>query len=107
MRTKTLALLTALAFVGTAGSALANDKMGASGSPCNTTAAANQTTTGTGPAGTNTKVNAGSGGTMAKSGGTINSAKGSQDVTTGSGPAGSNNDNATTGRAAGKVASDC
>lgn len=107
MQIKTLALLTAVAFVGTAGSALAKDKMGASGSPCNTTAAAEQTTTGTGPAGTNTKVQ-GSAGQMAKSGGTVNSAKGSQDITTGSGPAGSNNDKAgTTGRAAGKSASDC
>lgn len=107
MRMKTLALLSAIALAGTAGSAFAADRMGASGSPCNTTAAANQTTTGTGPAGTNTKVQ-GSAGQMAKSGGVTNSAKGSQDTTTGSGPAGSNNDKTgTTGRAAGKSASDC
>jgi hypothetical protein len=107
MRIKTLALLTAVAFAGTAGSAFAADKMGASGSPCNTTAAAQQTTTGTGPAGTNEKVQ-GSGGQMAKSATPLNSAKGSQDVTTGSGPAGSNNDKvpAATGRTAGQAA-DC
>lgn len=107
MRTQyTLALVAALALAGTASSAFAADKMG--GSPCNTTAAAQDTTTGSGPAGSNAQSNTASSGHMAKSGGMTNSAKGSEDRTTGSGPAGSNNDKSgTSGKMAAKSGRDC